>query len=102
MFDEVPELLAGFKHLRHSRHEVILWHILDGAEMNFPFQESTLFRGLEQYPELLTDPRSLRASYLEQFGKFVQELEIGLPGAKHRLRADADRHAAERGDVGDL
>lgn len=77
MFDEVPELLAGFKHLRHKRHEVVLWHILDGAELTFPFQESTLFRGLEQYPELLTDPRSLRASYLEQFDKFIHDLKSG-------------------------
>jgi uncharacterized protein (DUF58 family) len=77
MFDEVPDILAGFKHLRHKRHEVVLWHILDGAELTFPFYEATLFRGLEQYPELLTDPRSLRASYLEQIGSFVKELERG-------------------------
>jgi uncharacterized protein (DUF58 family) len=77
MFDEVPDILAGFKHLRHKRHEVILWHILDEAELTFPFQEATLFRGLEQYPELLTDPRSLRVSYLEQVGAFVKELERG-------------------------
>jgi len=50
MFDEVPELLAGFKHLRHKRHEVVLWHILDGAELTFPFQESTLFRGWSSIP----------------------------------------------------
>src|ERR1700730_10331216 len=77
MFDEVPEILAGFKHLRHKRHEVILWHILDGAELTFPFQEATLFRGLEQYPELLTDPRSLRAGYLAQVGTFLRELQRG-------------------------
>src|SRR6185369_10192144 len=77
MFDEVPEILAGFKHLRHKRHEVILWHILDEAELNFPFQEATLFRGLEQYPELLTDPRSLRRSYLEQVRTFVTDLQRG-------------------------
>ena len=77
MFDEVPEILAGFKHLRHKRHEVVLWHILDGAELTFPFQESTLFRGLEQYPELLTDPRSLRDSYLEQIEMFIRDLKRG-------------------------
>jgi uncharacterized protein (DUF58 family) len=77
MFDEVPEILAGFQHLRHKRHEVILWHILDSAELTFPFQEATLFRGLEQYPELLTDPRSLRDSYLEQVESFVKELQRG-------------------------
>jgi uncharacterized protein (DUF58 family) len=77
MFDEVPEILAGFKHLRHKRHEVVLWHILDKAELTFPFQEATLFRGLEQYPELLTDPRSLRAGYLQQFEAFLKDLERG-------------------------
>jgi uncharacterized protein (DUF58 family) len=77
MFDEVPDILAGLKHLRHKRHEVILWHILDAAELTFPFQEATLFRGLEQYPELLTDPRTLRKSYLEQVQYFVTELQHG-------------------------
>ena len=43
MFDEVPDILAGFKHLRHKRHEVILWHILDGAELTFPFPGSHAF-----------------------------------------------------------
>ena len=77
MFDEVDEILTGFKHLRHKRHEVVLWHILDGAELTFPFQESTLFRGLEQYPELLTEPRSLRDSYLQQIESFVHDLKRG-------------------------
>lgn len=30
MFDETHEILAGSKHLRHKRHEVVLWHIMDG------------------------------------------------------------------------
>jgi len=77
MFDEVSDLLLGMQHLRHKKHEVILWHVLDPAETTFPFQESTLFRGLEEYPELLTDPRSLRESYLQQFNGFVHELKQG-------------------------
>jgi uncharacterized protein (DUF58 family) len=77
MLDDVPDLMMGFKHLRHKRHEVVLWHILDGAELTFPFQETTLFRGLEEYPELLTDPRTLRKSYLEQVEGFVSELQHG-------------------------
>jgi uncharacterized protein (DUF58 family) len=76
-FDEVADVLAGLQHLRHRRHEVIVMHVLDRAELEFPFQEATLFRGLEQYPELLTDPRSLRDSYLEQVRSFVSELKAG-------------------------
>ena len=52
-------------------------HVLDRAEVEFPFQESTLFRGMEQMPELLTDPRSLRDGYLEQVRLFTDELEQG-------------------------
>lgn len=77
MFEDVGPILSGLKHLRHKRHEVVLWHTLDGAELTFPFQESTLFRGLEQYPDLLTDPRALRASYLEQIEGFIRELSRG-------------------------
>lgn len=76
-FDDVPDLLLGLQHLRHKRHEVILWHTLDRAELTFPFQEPTLFRGLEQEPELLTDPRGLRQGYLDQVGEFVAQLERG-------------------------
>jgi uncharacterized protein (DUF58 family) len=76
-FDEMDDILTGLKHLRHKRHEVIVMHVLDRAELEFPFQEATLFRGLEQYPDLLTDPRSLRDGYLEQVRSFVDQLQHG-------------------------
>ncbi len=78
-------------HLRHRRHEVIVFHVMDRAEEEFPFQESTLFRGMEQMPELLTDPRSLRDGYLEQVRLFTTELEQGCRAQNIdyvRLRTD--------------
>jgi uncharacterized protein (DUF58 family) len=93
LFDEVPDVLAGLKHLRHKRHEVVVFHILDGAELDFPFQEATLFRGLEQHPELLTDPRSLRRAYLEEIESFVTELQRSCRGENIdyvQLRTDAN------------
>jgi uncharacterized protein (DUF58 family) len=77
LFDESEEILAGLQHLRYKRHEVVVLHVMDPAELDFPFQEPTLFRGLEQNPELLTDPRTLRQGYLEQVTKFLTELEEG-------------------------
>jgi hypothetical protein len=76
-FDEPESILTGLKHLRHKRQEVIVLHILDRAEVEFPFHESTLFRGMEQMPDLLTDPRSLREGYLEQLRWFVEDLQRG-------------------------
>ena len=77
MFADVEPILQGLKHLRHKRHEVVLWHTLDGTELTFPFQESTMFKGLEQYPDLLTDPRALRKAYLEQIEGFISQLRRG-------------------------
>ena len=76
-FDEPADILNGLKHLRHKRHEVVLLHVLDRDELEFPFNEATLFRGLEQYPDLLTDPRALRDGYLAQLNGFVDELKRG-------------------------
>jgi uncharacterized protein (DUF58 family) len=90
-FDELEDILAGIKHLRHKRHEVILMQVLDPAEVEFPFQEATLFRGLEQMPELLTDPRSLRDGYLEQLNQFQEDLHTNclLQNIDHlQLRTD--------------
>ena len=93
LFDDVPDLLAGLKHLRHKRHEVVVFHVLDGAELDFPFQEATLFRGLEQFGELLTDPRSLRQGYLDELNAFILEVRRGCRGQNIdyvQLRTDAD------------
>jgi uncharacterized protein (DUF58 family) len=77
LFDDVPNLLAGMRHLRYHRHEVVVFHVLDAFELEFPFQEATLFRGMEQFPELLTDPRTLRRSYLSEVRSFITELQKG-------------------------
>jgi len=77
LFDDPDHLLLGLQHLRHKGHEVIVLHVLDRAELEFPFWEATLFRGLEAYPELLTDPRALREGYLEQFNEFLARVKQG-------------------------
>ena len=89
LFDDVPAMLAGLKHFRHRRHEVILFHVLDPAELDFPFQEATLFKGLEQLPNVLSDPRALRKAYLSEFGAFLRQVRQGC----RAQRADYVQHA---------
>jgi uncharacterized protein (DUF58 family) len=81
-FDDVDAVLAGLKHFRHRRHEVILLHVLDPAELEFPFDRVTLFRGLERLPEVLVEPRALRRAYLRQFDGFVGRLKTGCRTAQ--------------------
>ncbi len=77
LFDDVGTMLAGLKHFRHRRHDIVMFHVLDPAELDFPFKQTTLFKGLEQLPDVLTDPRSLRQAYLEEFGKFLNSVRKG-------------------------
>ncbi|HEY8504382.1 MAG TPA: DUF58 domain-containing protein [Gemmataceae bacterium] len=77
LFDEPAELLAGLRHLRYAQHEVVVFHVLDAAELDFPFQRVTLFRGLEQLPDLLTDPRGVRQGYLDELHGFLREIRRG-------------------------
>jgi uncharacterized protein (DUF58 family) len=77
LFDDVSAMMAGLKHFRHRRHEVVVFHVLDPAEIEFPFQQATLFKGLEQLPEVLSDPRALRRAYLTEFGAFTRQVQQG-------------------------
>ena len=76
-FDDVPRIIAGLKHLRHRRHEVIVFHILDPAELDFPFRDTTLFKGMEGIADLLTEPHALRKAYQEELGDFLETLKKG-------------------------
>jgi uncharacterized protein (DUF58 family) len=77
LFDDVSTLLAGLKHFRHRQHDVIVLHVLDPAELDFPFTQPTLFQGLEQMPDVIADPRSLRRAYLQEFGQFLRTVKSG-------------------------
>ncbi len=80
LFDEVPSLLSGLKHFRHRRHEIIVFQILDPAELEFPFQDTTLFKGMEDLPQVLSEPRALRQAYREEFDGFLTEVRRGCRG----------------------
>lgn len=76
-FDDVDSLLNGLKHLRYKRHEVAVMHVLDPAELEFPFPDVTKFQGLERMPELLVDPKGVRRAYLREFEAYRRELQVG-------------------------
>jgi uncharacterized protein (DUF58 family) len=75
LFDEVARVITGLKHFRHRRHEVIVFHILDPAEIDFPFRDPTLFKGLEGMEDILTDPHALRRAYQVELGSFLTQME---------------------------
>jgi uncharacterized protein (DUF58 family) len=79
-FDDIESIKKGLRHLRYKKHEVMAFQILDPAEISFPFEEATLFKGLEGMGELLTEPRALREGYLKQLELFTEELQKTFRG----------------------
>ena len=77
LFDKPEEVLKGLREIAQRGHDVVVFHVLDGDEVEFPFERMTLFQGLEQMPELLVDPRSLRDAYLAEINAFQEQIRKG-------------------------
>ncbi|HEY8504253.1 MAG TPA: DUF58 domain-containing protein [Gemmataceae bacterium] len=91
-FDRIDPLMRALQHLRHRRHEVLLFHILAPEELEFPYKRMTQFRNLEDAGnKLLVDPRRLREEYLKNFEAFRTELRKRAGNMRvdyHLLRTD--------------
>src|SRR3954469_12685384 len=74
-FDDIEGIQQGLRHLRYKKHEVMVFQILDPMEVEFPFEDVTLFKGLEGLGELPTEPRALREGYLEQLASFTEAMK---------------------------
>lgn len=59
------------RHLRARGHDTVLFHILDRDEVEFPFDELTIFDSLESETKLLVDPASIRRIYRKRMKDFL-------------------------------
>ena len=58
-FTDVKELLKSLAHFRHASHEVVIFHVMDRDEVEFPFDAWTRFENLELAGEFrMVDPTS--------------------------------------------
>jgi uncharacterized protein (DUF58 family) len=75
LLTNVDDVIAGLQQLRHRRQDVIVMHVLDHDELQFPFNDNTLFEGLEQPGfRQLVDPQSLRETYLQIVQGFISRI----------------------------
>ncbi len=73
LFVDPATLVESLRQFRLRKHEVIVFHVMHEDEWTFPFQDNTLFRGLEDSVQLHTEPRALRRSYLEAVERFLDQ-----------------------------
>ncbi|MCR9115869.1 MAG: DUF58 domain-containing protein [bacterium] len=81
LFTDVKALADALKQFRLGRHEVVVFHVMHDDEINFPFKDVTLFKGLESDASLHTEPRALRRSYIEAVQRYLADVRKACAGA---------------------
>ena len=67
------QAITSLRRLRYAGHDVILFHILDEAEVRFPFKGLVEFEEPESTDKLQVDADSYRADYLEEVAAFREK-----------------------------
>lgn len=82
-------LLKGIKLLRQRGHDVMVFHVMDDDELDFPFSGPMRFEGLELPEYLACNPRALREGYLQSLEAFLDQVRRGC--ARNRVDYDLVR-----------
>ncbi|MGB0767469.1 MAG: hypothetical protein ACPGYV_07140, partial [Phycisphaeraceae bacterium] len=74
LFDDVANIERGLARLRYRGHDALVIQVMDPAELTFPFQSVSEFRGLEGEGKLPLDPHAIRKAYLEVVEEHNQQI----------------------------
>jgi uncharacterized protein (DUF58 family) len=72
LLDDREGALKRILSLRQRRNDVAIFHVVDPAELTFPFDDPTLFLSMEDERRVEVNPREIKESYLEEFHGFLE------------------------------
>jgi len=73
--DDEAKIANGLQHFRHDNHEVIVFQVLDDAELTFPYDRITRFKDMEGAGRVVANPNSLRTRYLARMQTFMDNVQ---------------------------
>jgi uncharacterized protein (DUF58 family) len=82
LIDEPDAVLSALQHFRFLGHDVVVFHVMDDAELNFPFGSLTEFTDLETGQKVMVSPDGMRPVYMEELRKFLSQYEKGCAGIR--------------------
>jgi uncharacterized protein (DUF58 family) len=76
--EDSEELFKALQHVKHNKHEVILFHVMDyDTELEFAFADRPMeFVDLESGDRLKVNPADIRTTYRVEADKFYQQLKL--------------------------
>ena len=81
LLDEPGSVIEGLRHFRFRGTDVIVFHVMDPAELTCPFTQASRFRDLEGGGELMAVPSVVREQYLEEMNGAIDRYKRELGGA---------------------
>ncbi len=75
--DDVDALFSALQHLRYNKHEVILFHVMDGSqELDFEFENRPYeFVDMESGDRIKLQPQQIKEQYVTRMRDFQQVIE---------------------------
>jgi uncharacterized protein (DUF58 family) len=71
LLDQPQEVVKGLKQLHSRGTDCLVFQVLDKEELEFPFEDPTLFKDLEEDLKLLADPQAIRSAYLDRLHALI-------------------------------
>ena len=75
--DDADTIIDAVRHLRDRKHDVVLFHLVDPEEADFPFERPTRFVDLEGAGNMITEPAVIREQYLERLRIHIDAISNG-------------------------
>jgi uncharacterized protein (DUF58 family) len=87
LLDDPDDVIRGLKHFQFRGADVIVFHVLDPDEIEFPFDRATRFEDLETDEEIMAVPRIVRSHYLKAIGGLIERYkrDLGAAGIDYLL-----------------
>ncbi len=96
LFDDEEGFIRGLRQLRFAGHEVIVFHVMDPQELDFPFRGRVEFVGLEGAATIETAPADIRMSYLKEVNAMLQRMRLACDHAgSHYVLANSGHALGE-------
>lgn len=76
--NDLDEIFAGLQHLKHKKHELLLFHVTDmSTELNFDFEDRPHeFIDLESGESIRLQPADIKTHYKKQASAFFKEVKL--------------------------
>jgi uncharacterized protein (DUF58 family) len=96
LFDDEAAFEKGMRQIRFGGSEVIVFHVMDPYELEFPFEGTYEFIGLEGGSRMKTNPAAIKKSYLQSMDAFRHRVhEICQNSGCHYVLANTGHPLAE-------